>query len=114
MKELIGKAMDEGEKLDTDWFKRTDDANFKHAINVWTNKTGHLIEDAYGKGEATVWMSDAGYTSYSDGKVHTDMHNWIVHRLQRLNDLVGKVDTIPMQPNFDPKNYYWVTECPNC
>jgi hypothetical protein len=67
MKNLFSTAIDEGEALGKDWFQK-DNQPFLHDTNVWTNKVGNLIEDAYGKGEVKLWMSDAGYTSFSDGK----------------------------------------------
>jgi hypothetical protein len=114
MKALLSTSIKEGEELTRNWFKRDDDTNFKHETNLWTNKTGQLVKAAYGEGEVAVWASDAGYTNHSDGKVHTEMYNWIINRLQRTNDLMEKVDSKPMQPRFDPNNYKWVTECSDC
>ena len=113
MKDLIGTAISEEENLGKDWSKK-DDEPFVHDTNVWTNKVGHMIEDAYGKGEVSLWMSDAGFVSYSDGKKRTDVHNWIIHRLERLNELIKRVDTLRMTPGFDPKTYRWVETCDSC
>jgi hypothetical protein len=114
MKDLLSISIKEGEELGKDWFKRDDDEKFKYETNVWTNKTGQLIKAAYGDGEVAVWASDAGYINYTDGKVHTEMHNWIINRLHRTNDLMDKIDSKPMLPGFDPHNYKWVTECKGC
>jgi hypothetical protein len=115
MKALLSTAIDEGEALNKDWFKRTDANAYLHEANIWSNKTGHLIEDAYGKGEADVFASDAGIISYVDPqKPATKTHSEIINRLQRLNELMPRVDTLPMQPNFDPNKYHWVTECADC
>jgi hypothetical protein len=113
MKNLISTAISEGEALGKDWFKK-EDQPFLHDTNVWTNKTGNMVEDAYGKGELSLWMSDAGFTNHADGKKHTDLHNWIVNRLTRLNELMKRVDSIRMVPSFDPKNYHWVEKCDGC
>jgi hypothetical protein len=113
MKDLISTAMRDGEELGKDWFKK-DDQPFLHDTNVWTNKVGNMVEDAYGKGELSLWMSDAGYTSYTDEKKHTELHNWIIHRLERLNELMKRVDTLRRVPGFDPKNYHWVEKCDAC
>jgi hypothetical protein len=113
MKDLVRDGVTEGEALDNNWSDK-EAVSFKHETNLWTNKMGHLIEDAYGKGEATLFMSDAGFTSYTDGRKQTEIRYWIIHRLQRLNDLVPRVDMLAMQPGFDPKNYHWVKDCPDC
>jgi len=113
MKGLLHDGIVEGEALTENWSSK-DETNFRHEANRWTNKMGTLVEDAYGKGEASLIMSDAGYISYSDGRKQTGINNWIIHRLQRLNDLIPRVDTLAMQPGFDPKDYHWVTDCSTC
>jgi hypothetical protein len=113
MKTLISLGIKEGEGLATNWTAKEADS-FKHETNFWTNRIGHLIDDAYGGGEASLLMSDAGYISYSDGTKQTDTRNWIIHRLQRLNELIPRVDSLPLQPHFDPKNYHWADKCSEC
>jgi hypothetical protein len=115
MKNLLSTAINEGEALNKEWFKRTDVDAYLHEANVWTNKTGHLINDAYGEGELAVWMSNAGIISFADpNKPTTKTNSWIVNRLQRLNELMIRVDILPMQPGFDPNHYRWVAECVDC
>ncbi len=113
MKALISVGIDEGEALTKNSDKKDADS-FQHETNFWTNRIGHLIEDAYGKGEASLLMSDAGYVSYSDGKKQTDIRNWIIHRLQRLNELVPRINSLTLQPSFDAKNDHWADKCPEC
>jgi hypothetical protein len=114
MKELIGEALDDADKLNANWWKRNDDDQFKHETNLWINKAGHLIEDAYGEGEAKAWNDDAGITNYTDGKKHTDLHNAIMNRAARLKAFMPRVDILPMRQSFDPKNYRWVETCDGC
>lgn len=112
---LISDAIDEGNSLVKDWFKRDDADAYKHEANIWVNKTGHLIADAYGKGQVAVFLSDAGIISYVDPrKPITETHSEIINRLQRLNELESRIDTIPIQSTFDPDNYHWVTQCDGC
>lgn len=112
---LVSDAIDEGNALSKDWFKRDDVDAYKHEANIWVNKTGHLIADAYGKGQVAVFLSDAGIISYVDPrKPATETHSEIINRLQRLNELEARIDTLPIQPNFDPNNYHWVTQCDGC
>jgi hypothetical protein len=114
MKDLIGEEMNEADNLNTNWSSRDDDDQFARQTNQWINKVGHLIEDAYGKGEALAWNSDAGVINYSDGKRRTDLHNAIANRTARLKQLIPRVDTLPMRTGFDPKNYRWVETCESC
>jgi hypothetical protein len=113
VKGLIGTAIKEGEALTKDWDKREAES-FEHETNFWTNRIGHLVEDAYGEGEARLLMSDAGFIAYTDGKKQTETRNWIIHRLQRLNELIPRVDSLAMRPTFDPKNYHWADKCAEC
>lgn len=113
MKNLIGVAISQSDEILKNWDTKDPD-NFKHEANFWTNRVGYLVEHAYGKGEALLVMSDAGYISYSDGKKQTEIRNWIIHRLQRLNELMIRVDSLSLQPGFDPKKYLWVEKCDTC
>jgi hypothetical protein len=113
MKNLIGVAISQTDELLKNWDTKDPDS-FKHEANFWTNRVGYLVEHAYGKGEAFLVMSDAGYISYTDGKKQTELRNWIIHRLQRLNDLMARVDSLSLQPGFDPQNYHWVDTCDSC
>lgn len=115
MKELLHTAINEGEELNKDWFKRTDADAYRHEANVWANKTGHLIEDAYGRGEADVFVSDAGIISYGNpSQPELGIHSEINNRLQRLNELMSRVEVLLMRPGFNPNNYHWVTQCDAC
>lgn len=114
MKALIADALNESDKLQENWWIRTDDDQFTHETNIWINKVGSLIDDAYGKGEATAWNSDAGVSNFTDGKKHTDLHNAIANRATRLKELIPRIDSLPMREGFDPNNYHWVTECKVC
>jgi hypothetical protein len=113
MKALVSVGIKEGEALTLNYEKKDAD-KFKHETNFWTNRIGHLVEEAYGEGESSLLMSDAGYISYTDGKDQTNTRNWILHRLQRLNDLIPRVDTLPLQSSFDAKNYHWADKCAEC
>jgi hypothetical protein len=59
MKSLLSNGINEGEAIGKDWVTKEEVA-FLQETNGWTNRMGHLIEDAYGKGEASLFMSDAG------------------------------------------------------
>ena len=74
---------------------------------MWTAKTGQLIEDAYGKGERDVFMNDAGINPINAvNDQNALVSSELIARLQRLNELMSRVDTISMQPDFDPRKYH--------
>ncbi len=110
MKNLLATVIDEGNALSNE--DRTDADAYLHEANIWANKTGHLIEDAYGPGELDLWKSGAGITNYIDPRYPSmKVRNAITNRLQRLNELMPRVDALSMRPGFDPNNYKWVTQC---
>jgi hypothetical protein len=118
MKELLGTAIIEGEALINSHKlskEQTDADAYQHEGNRWATKTGRLIEDAYGKGEAAVWQNDAGLTGMVDPNHPTVLvTSGVINRLHRINELMVRVDSLPLLPGFDPKNYHWRTDCPEC
>jgi len=107
-KNLLGSAIKDGESLVAK--QRTeseDDANtYKSEAEAWANKTGQLIGDAYGDGEAELFGNNAGITMFnSPGHPSTLTRSWMSARIQRLNELMPRVDTIVMLKDFDPNKY---------
>jgi hypothetical protein len=96
--------------------KEQSDADaYSHEANLCTTKTDNLIEDAYGKGEAALWASNAGLQLFNTPAYPTGaVQSWVAARLQRSNELMPRIDTLTMLPTFDPNNYHWRTECPGC
>lgn len=88
IKAALGKAQDRGEYLLP--------LNDKTEAENWVKMTHSLIENAFGAAEATVFLSDAGFTFFSaNGRVK----NWIGGRLNRLVSLIQRCDTIPLCGN---------------
>jgi hypothetical protein len=86
---------------------KDDVSAYVNEANIWTAKTGQLIEDAYGKGERDVFVNDAGIQPISAiNNQNALVSSELIARLQRLNELMSRVDTISMQPDFDPNNYH--------
>jgi hypothetical protein len=71
-------------------------------------KAVQLINDAYGKGEADLFANDAGIQIISSGPGNPNIltRSEMIARIQRLNELIGRVDTISMVSTFDPVNYH--------
>lgn len=102
VKNLLGKEIESGQDLLRDQSDKPDDQANKDAI-AWGKKTHDLIEAAYGDGEATLFMSDAGYTFYTDSSTKTTIRNWIIGRLRRLSELIPRTDQLTVSDDFDRK-----------
>jgi hypothetical protein len=109
MKDVLGGAINECASLNVK--KRTEsqedvDAYANDAGELAT-KTRNLIAQAYGEGEANLFMNDAGIPGMaSPGHPNVLMRSEMIARIQRLNELISRVDTITMRPGFDPRNYH--------
>jgi hypothetical protein len=116
MKELIAIAVDDVKHFDTAFSvppTKSDADKLWREANVWSRKTGYMIENAYGKGERDVFDSDAGLTLLNSVNDPTQVVRiWVGNRLQHLNNLIERADNIPLRPDFDPKTYQW--PCPDC
>jgi hypothetical protein len=89
IKTMLGEAHAAGEKV----FKNNDET----AAEEWVTSTHTLIKDAFGPGEAVLFLSNAGYTFFSSpGQVR----NWVDGRLRRLISLIQRCDGIPIRENF--------------
>jgi hypothetical protein len=105
-KSLIGVGIRQGETLSRDWPNKDPD-KFEQEANEWENRMLRFISDAYGDGEESLFESDAGYIFYTDSKKQTDIKNWVGARIQRLNELLKRSDSLPMKQDFNPQSYKW-------
>jgi hypothetical protein len=109
MKDLLHDAIKNGESFTVK--PRTQSENdvnvYEHDFDLWSAKTGQLIEDAYGKAERDVFESYAGIGLMNAINMPTVLTtSKFGARMQRLNDLIRRADTIYMRPDFDPRNYH--------
>jgi hypothetical protein len=70
-------------------------------VEDWATRTQELIKTALGEGEAELFLSDSGYVFYGGGRVE----NWARGRLNRLAELIGRVDSVRIRPDFDPQEW---------
>jgi hypothetical protein len=83
LKNMLGVAIQKGEQVYA--------ANDQKLAEEWATETRELITKALGTGEATLFLSDSGYTFFSGpGRVK----NWVDGRLRRLGELIRSLDTI--------------------
>jgi hypothetical protein len=98
VKDIIGSCIEEGEEIFGHPNTKRGDA-MQDAAEQWVTKTHNFISTAFCSGEATLFLSDAGYTIYSSDGV---VGNWIKGRLRRLNELLVRTDSIDINIDFDP------------
>jgi hypothetical protein len=97
IKDIIGSYMQAGNRLLS--LGTRDDLSRMEPAEKWVTITQDFINAAFGSSEATLFLSDVGYTFYSsDGKVG----NWIKGRLRRLEELLKRVDILDIEQDFDP------------
>lgn len=96
LKDALAAADEKGHEL------YASDPEIKDAER-WVTDTHNLIEAALGKGEARLFLSDAGYT-FMAGQNDTRQKLWVEGRLRRLAELMARVDSLDLRPDFDPED----------
>jgi hypothetical protein len=101
MKDFLGRAIDDGESLlKKQRVESDDEANaYENDFNAWSDKVATLIESVYGSGEVRRFMNYAGIELYSSNRRTTLTASQMNARIQRLNELMPRVDTIVMRPD---------------
>ncbi len=117
LKDLLGETREEGPRAHA----RTHETGDWDILSRWTNETHDLIEAAFGKGEAQLFLSDEGYPTHSlPGSPGNDAwaalaqsnvsarnrrEREIGYRLRRLDSLILRADSLPIRPDFDPQGW---------
>ncbi len=103
-KRLLGEALASGRKLIIAQQATSDDQYEKDA-NAWGNKTQSLIDNAYGDGEALLFLDSSGYVFYGDGSNKSNVRNWIDGRMRRITELLRRADSLVVKSEFDPTKF---------
>lgn len=99
VKAVIGRYIDAGNKIiGSCGGSNGNDLHMKEPAEVWVTDTHRFVIAAFGSGEATLLLNDAGYTFYGGGRVG----NWVNGRIRRLNELMSRVDSLDIDRDFDP------------
>jgi hypothetical protein len=64
-----------------------------------------LIREGVGAAEAEVFMSNSGLVSYGDSSLQSQIRITIERRMQRLNELVQRLDRARIRNDFDPEKW---------
>jgi hypothetical protein len=96
LKDALANSSEEGQRL------YASDPTAE-AAEEWVNDTADLIRAALGDGEVHVFVSAPGITLHSGNKTHQQL--WIEGRLHRLSELIARVDSLDLHPDFDPQDW---------
>jgi hypothetical protein len=108
MKDLLGAAIYDAETLPVPKTESQDDVSvYVHDYDAWNSKTARLIEVAYGRGEANRFTNYAGMQIFVDINAPSTLtRSKLGAGIQRLNELIPRVDSVSMLPEFDPRKYH--------
>lgn len=94
IKDILARFIQDGQKL------ATQDADDGGLVDRWSTQLNAFVTDALGEGEATQLFSHHGYVFYKSQRTGK-YYNRIEGILRRLNELIGRIDTVSMRQDFD-------------
>jgi len=81
----------------------------KQDVEEWVHRTHDLIEAAFDKGEARRFLDSSDYTPEKTvpyREIRIDPYKYhLTPRLQRLNELILRANTLEINPDFDPQSF---------
>jgi hypothetical protein len=111
VKELLGAAMHEGEKLKPGSYVEDGERVWltEGCVENWIDSTRDLIEAAFDKEEGRRFMNSDGYEPEKRPpwrEVRIDPYRYhLTPRLQRLDELILRASELPIDPDFDPDEW---------
>jgi hypothetical protein len=111
VKDLLGVAVEQGEDLRVTLRKEGDSFRFvsKQDVEEWVHRTRDLIEAAFDKGEARRFLDSSDYKPEKPlpyREIRIDPYKYhLTPRLQRLNELILRANTLEINPDFDPQRF---------
>jgi hypothetical protein len=102
VKAAIGRYIDAGNKLLISSSTGSGNSSMKKSAEQWVTNAHDFINAAFGSGEVTLFLSDAGYTFYSSNGM---VGNLIKGRIRRLNELLIRVHSLDIDKDFDPVSW---------
>ena len=100
IKDLLATAIETGEAL----YHQGSRAEAEQ----WATLTHQLLTDAFGKGEAQQFLSDSGLSFFfatNRDPEEQDVRNSIDGRLRRLTELMPRVDSLSVRPEFNLQDW---------
>jgi hypothetical protein len=100
VKEILGKAITDGEKILTAC-RQQDQKECLFSAQPWGDKIDDFILKAFGSGEQAAFENLSGYIFYGGN----DLVHKIDGSIRRLNELLQRSSTIPLRRDFDITKY---------
>jgi hypothetical protein len=104
VKRLLSEALAAGNRLIGQQAQKTEEQCEEDAAS-WARNTHNLIEQAYGAGEALLFLDNSGYVFYGDGSKESQTKNLIDGRMRRITELLRRTDTLAVRNEFDPTKF---------
>ena len=111
VKDLLGVAVEQGEDLHVTLRKEGDSFRFvsEQDVKEWVHRTRDLIEAAFDKAEARRFLDSSDYKPEKPlpyREIRIDPYKYhLTPRLQRLNELILRANTLEINPDFDPQSF---------
>jgi hypothetical protein len=111
VKDLLGVAVEQGEDLRVTLRKEGDSFRFvsKQDVEEWVHRTRDLIEAAFDKGEARRFLDSSDYKPEKPlpyREIRSEPYKYhLTPRLQRLNELILRANTLEINPDFEPQRF---------
>ncbi len=129
VKDLLGDAQEEGEspkqgrkvyvKSENQSLEDADisdeyQAKYDEEVRTWVHRIYNLLNDAFSKAEAQRFISNEGYTDQelfgrelpSFVRLSSTQRKYLIPaRLKRLDEVIDKANSLPMNPDFDPQDW---------
>jgi hypothetical protein len=116
VKDLLGVAVEQGEDLRVILREEGGQWNLvsQQDVEDWVHRTHDLIEAAFDKGEARRFLDSSDYKPEKPlpyREVRADPYKYhLTPRLQRLNELIVRANSLEVNPEFDPPSEIQPTE----
>lgn len=104
IKNRLGKFLEEARELTAQCRTTDDAATLESKMNQLLNNANDFIRSALGDGESAILNNPAGTSIiYSDSsKPNEDLRTGMTWRMERLGQIIQRVDTAPINPDFNP------------
>jgi hypothetical protein len=100
LKKKLAEALQAGNRLIAECKTTAERDDLERRMNEHLNNTLRFIQSSLGDGEALLFNSANGITQYSSSGPNEDLKLRLGWRLQRLVQLLQRIDTAPLRPDF--------------
>jgi hypothetical protein len=100
IKERLGEALRTASLLTAECKTTENPKDLESRMSAHLTETYNFINASLGKGEAVLFNNGSGLVVYSSGGANQDLKNGMEYRIQRLAQLLQRVDSLSINPEF--------------